>query len=185
MSVRRLYFAKKMAKFRFIVKQDCNTFSAKLKKGMKVTVDCIANNNPLMIIEDRQKIAEEISKKYNTYCSAYAVNNYFKFERDTEVKLILDKDLTKVKDFIVCNSMGFFMQYIEENGLPDEISFGEKLENKRSGNECLEWLIKYCRNKDFLLDSKLTTHSKDKIFLERLSGLLSENEDILKAIKPT
>ena len=45
-------------------------------------VECIAQDNPLLLLEDRMKIAATVEEKYDTVCSPLSVNLHnFKIEK--------------------------------------------------------------------------------------------------------
>ena len=45
-------------------------------------VECIAQNNPLLLLEDRMKIAAAVEQKYDTVCNPLSVNLHnFKIEK--------------------------------------------------------------------------------------------------------
>ncbi len=44
-----------MPQYRFTTIRDLNTFSTILQKNWVVEVECIAQNNPLLLLEDRMK----------------------------------------------------------------------------------------------------------------------------------
>lgn len=144
---------------------------------MNITLECIAHNNPMLIVEDRQRVAVEISKKYNTYCLPYAVNLYFKTERwNSETKLIVDSTIPSSEEQIVVHSVGRFVEYITENGLPEEISFGITLLNDRTTLSCIKWVLLYCEKQEFILDSKLNIHNSDKNFHKEFIEILTQKD---------
>ena len=53
-----------MPQYRFTTIRDLNTFSTILQKNWVVEVECIAQNNPLLLLEDRMKIAATVEEKY-------------------------------------------------------------------------------------------------------------------------
>ena len=63
-----------MPQYRFTTIRDLNTFSTILKKNWVVKVECIAQNNPLLLLEDRMKIAAAVEEKYDTVCNPLSVN---------------------------------------------------------------------------------------------------------------
>ena len=163
-----------MAKFRFVVIRDCNTFSAKLKKGMHVVVDCEANNNPFLLIEDRQKVAMQVSEKYSTYCSAYAVLLYFKVQKySDEIHIVLTADPKSDPNITALNTMGAFIDFIENNGLPDKISISQNLNYQRTGYDCAEWLYRYCLRKSFPMDFKIEAKAENPEDYRKIIDLFS------------
>ena len=58
-----------MPQYRFTTIRDLNTFSTILQKNWVVEVKCIAQNNPLLLLEDRMKIAAAVEEKYDTVCN--------------------------------------------------------------------------------------------------------------------
>lgn len=71
-----------MPRYKFTTIRDLNTFSTILKKNWVVEVECIAQNNPFLLLEDRFKVAVEIEQKYNTICSPLSINFHnFKIEK--------------------------------------------------------------------------------------------------------
>ena len=71
-----------MPQYRFTTIRDLNTFSTILQKNWVVEVECIAQNNPLLLLEDRMKIAAAVEEKYDTVCNSLSVNLHnFKIEK--------------------------------------------------------------------------------------------------------
>ena len=71
-----------MPQYRFTTIRDLNTFSTILKKNWVVKVECIAQNNPLLLLDDRIKIAVAVEQKYDTICSPLSINLHnFKIEK--------------------------------------------------------------------------------------------------------
>ena len=52
-----------MPQYRFTTIRDLNTFSTILQKNWVVEVECIAQNNPLLLLEDRMKIEKYRSEQ--------------------------------------------------------------------------------------------------------------------------
>ena len=71
-----------MPQYRFTTIRDLNTFSTILQKNWVVEVECIAQNNPLLLLEDRMKIAATVEEKYDTVFNPLTVNLHnFKIEK--------------------------------------------------------------------------------------------------------
>ena len=71
-----------MPQYRFTTIRDLNTFSTILQKNWVVEVKCIAQNNPLLLLEDRMKIAAAVEEKYDTVCNPLSENLHnFKIEK--------------------------------------------------------------------------------------------------------
>ena len=71
-----------MPQYRFTTIRDLNTFSTILQKNWVVEVECIAQNNPLLLLEDRMKIAAAVEEKYDTGCNPLSVKLHkFKIEK--------------------------------------------------------------------------------------------------------
>lgn len=71
-----------MPLYKFITIRDLNTFSTVLKKNWWVEVECIANNNPLLLMDDRTTVALAIEEKYHTVCAPISINLHnFKVEK--------------------------------------------------------------------------------------------------------
>ena len=71
-----------MPQYRFTTIRDLNTFSTILQKNWVVKVECIAQNNPLLLLDDRIKIAVAVEQIYDTVCSPLSVNLHnFKIEK--------------------------------------------------------------------------------------------------------
>ena len=71
-----------MPQYRFTTIRDLNTFSTILQKNWVVEVECIAQNNPLLLLEDRMKIAAAVEEKYDTVCNPFSINLHnFKIEK--------------------------------------------------------------------------------------------------------
>ena len=71
-----------MPQYRFTTIRDLNTFSTILQKNWVVEVECIAQDNPLLLLEDRMKIAAAVEEKYDTVRNPLSVNLHnFKIEK--------------------------------------------------------------------------------------------------------
>ena len=71
-----------MPQYRFTTIRALNTFSTILKQNWLVKVECIAPNHPLLLLEDRMKIAAAVEEKYDTVCNPLSVNLHnFKIEK--------------------------------------------------------------------------------------------------------
>ena len=71
-----------MPQYRFTTIRDLNTFSTILQKNWVVEVECIAQNNPLLLLEDRMKRAATVEEKDETGCKPLAVKLHkFKIEK--------------------------------------------------------------------------------------------------------
>ena len=94
------------------------------------------------------------------------------------------------EEWIIVRSYGQFVQYIEQNGLPDLISFDHDLgdvpqlkidlpieqwfdlEEKRefTGMDCAKWLVNYCLDNNKPLP-KYIVHSVNPAGIENIEGL--------------
>ena len=115
------------------------------------------------------------------------------------VKLYLDDYRTPPKGWIVVKNYNEFVDFIEKNGLPQQISFDHDLAEahypwspetepsfskgfidyavyqEKTGYDCAQWLIDYC-HKNKLTLPKWTVHSANYIGAENIENLLLEHK---------
>ena len=64
-----------------------------------------------------------------------------------------------------------FVNYVMENGLPDDISFDHDLGAGKSGHECAKFLCEYCNDNNLQIP-KYYVHSANPVGKENIIGLL-------------
>lgn len=88
------------------------------------------------------------------------------------IKLYLD-DLRPIPNgFIGVRSYTEFINYINQNGLPDFISFDHDLGLEESGFDCAKWLVNYCLDKKIGLP-EFTVHSQNPVGKKNIESLLN------------
>lgn len=88
------------------------------------------------------------------------------------IKLYLD-DLRPIpNEFIGVRSYTEFINYINQNGLPDFISFDHDLGLEESGFDCAKWLVNYCLDKKIGLP-EFTVHSQNPVGKKNIESLLN------------
>lgn len=66
-----------------------------------------------------------------------------------------------------------FVEYIQKNGLPEEISFDHDLGLDKDGKDCANWLIDYCLDNNYKLP-KYTVHSANPVGAENIDKLFKQ-----------
>lgn len=88
-------------------------------------------------------------------------------------KLYLD-DLRDIpKGFIAARSYKEFLHYINQNGLPDFISFDHDLGLEESGYDCAKWLVNYCLDHQKQLPD-FVVHSQNPVGKQNIESLLNQ-----------
>src|SRR5690554_3429129 len=87
-------------------------------------------------------------------------------------KLYLDDIRSIPFDFIGVRSYSEFVNFIEQNGLPDFISFDHDLGLEESGFDCAKWLVNYCLDYQRKLP-EFVVHSKNPVGKENIESLLN------------
>lgn len=88
------------------------------------------------------------------------------------IKLYLD-DLRPIpNEFIGVRTYTEFINYINQNGLPDFISFDHDLGLEESGFDCAKWLVNYCLDKKIGLP-EFTVHSQNPVGKKNIESLLN------------
>lgn len=88
------------------------------------------------------------------------------------IKLYLD-DLRPIPNgFIGVRSFTAFVDYINQNGLPNFISFDHDLGLEESGFDCARWLVNYCLDKNKELP-EFTIHSQNPVGKQNIESLLN------------
>ncbi|MBB1151444.1 hypothetical protein H4K35_15260 [Myroides sp. NP-2] len=88
------------------------------------------------------------------------------------MKLYLD-DLRPIpNEFIGVRTYTEFINYINQNGLPDFISFDHDLGLEESGFDCAKWLVNYCLDKKIGLP-EFTVHSQNPVGKKNIESLLN------------
>ena len=88
------------------------------------------------------------------------------FENDWIVFSPIDKPF----DVIWIKSYSEFVNWIQQNGLPDGICFDHDLGEEKTGYDCAKWLVEYCLdNKQ--RPPKYNIQSANPVGKENISGL--------------
>ena len=83
----------------------------------------------------------------------------------------------------IVRSYDGFVNWIEQNGLPDIISFDHDLEETgKRGIDAAKWLVNYCLEKDLALPQYII-HSMNPVGAENLKALLENYRTFRKAEK--
>lgn len=93
-------------------------------------------------------------------------------ENTNHKKLFLDDLRTAPEDFVQVYSYEEFRVYIEENGVPEFISFDHDLGEGKSGFDCAKFLVDYCLDKN-IHNISFTVHSQNPVGKENIISLLS------------
>jgi hypothetical protein len=114
----------------------------------------------LLWLDDRRNPFDE--NWYDLYCSSFDRNN-----------------ITWVKNF------DEFVNYIEENGLPDYIGFDHDLGPGKSGYDCALYLTEYCLDEDYLppkffiqSDNPVGKENIDRLIKNLYKHILINREDL-------
>ncbi len=85
----------------------------------------------------------------------------------------------KSKGWTVVRTYEEFVEYIDKNGLPDEISFdhdlGENVTEIKSGYDCAKWLCNYCWTNGIPIPS-WNVHSANPVGRDNIIGILKSFE---------
>jgi len=92
-------------------------------------------------------------------------------------KLYLDDIRNPKSDgWIVVRNYEDFVQYIDKNGLPDEISFDHDLgEDVKTGYDCAKWLCEYCWMNGIPIPP-YNVHSANPVGRDNIIGTLKSYE---------
>ena len=81
-------------------------------------------------------------------------------------KLYLDDiRIPKTKGWDVVRSYDEFIKWIDENGLPDKVSFDHDLgeEGTKTGYDCAKWMVNYCIKNHLPYLPEYNTHSANPV----------------------
>jgi hypothetical protein len=82
----------------------------------------------------------------------------------------------KSKGWTVVRNYEEFVQYIDQNGLPDEISFDHDLgEDVKTGYDCAKWLCEYCWMNGIPIPP-YNVHSANPVGRDNIIGTLKSYE---------
>jgi len=92
-------------------------------------------------------------------------------------KLYLDDIRNPKSDgWVVVRNYEEFVQYIDQNGLPDEISFDHDLgEDVKTGYDCAKWLCEYCWMNGIPIPP-YNVHSANPVGRDNIIGTLKSYE---------
>lgn len=86
-------------------------------------------------------------------------------------KLYLDDIRPIPFGFVGVRSYSEFVTFIEQNGLPDFISFDHDLGEEKSGYDCAKMLVEYCMNTEQPLPD-FAVHSQNPVGKQNIESLL-------------
>ncbi|HUH26208.1 MAG TPA: cyclic-phosphate processing receiver domain-containing protein [Flavobacterium sp.] len=87
-------------------------------------------------------------------------------------KIYLDDLRSIPQGFIGLRSYAEFVFYIQQNGLPDFISFDHDLGLEESGFDCAKWLVNYCLETNLRLP-EFEVHSQNPVGKQNIESLLN------------
>src|SRR5690554_5209013 len=86
-------------------------------------------------------------------------------------QLYLD-DVRVVPDgFVLVENYVEFTEFIEQNGLPDFISFDHDLGEEKTGYDCAKMLVEYCLDRQITLPD-FAVHSQNPVGKQNIESLL-------------
>ena len=85
----------------------------------------------------------------------------------------------KTKGWTIVRNYEEFVKHIEENGLPEEISFDHDLgEDIKTGYDCAKWLCNYCWTNGIPIPT-YNVHSANPVGRDNIIGILKSFEQKL------
>ena len=75
-------------------------------------------------------------------------------------------------DVIWLKSYNEFIEYIEQNGMPDGICFDHDLGEEKTGYDCAKWLVEYCMDNGLSIP-KWNVQSSNPVGKENINSLLN------------
>ena len=85
----------------------------------------------------------------------------------------------KTNGWTIVRNYEEFVKHIEENGLPDEISFDHDLgEDIKTGYDCAKWLCNYCWTNGIPIPT-YNVHSANPVGRDNIIGVLKSFEQKL------
>lgn len=101
-------------------------------------------------------------------------------EKTQSKKLYLDDVRNpKTEGWTIVRNYDEFVKDIEENGLPDEISFDHDLgEDIKTGYDCAKWLCNYCWTNGIPIPT-YNVHSANPVGRDNIIGILKSFEQKL------
>jgi|SRR5690606_1584635 hypothetical protein len=86
-------------------------------------------------------------------------------------KLYLDDIRPIPFGFVGVRSYSEFVTFIEQNGLPDFISFDHDLGEEKTGYDCAKMLVEYCLDRQITLPD-FAVHSQNPVGKQNIESLL-------------
>lgn len=86
-------------------------------------------------------------------------------------KLYLDDIRPIPFGFVGVRSYSEFVTFIEQNGLPDFISFDHDLGEEKTGYDCAKMLVEYCLDRQITLPY-FAVHSQNPVGKQNIESLL-------------
>lgn len=86
------------------------------------------------------------------------------------IYLYLDDVRTVPDGFVLVKNYEEFIEHINQNGLPELISFDHDLGEEKTGYDCAKWLVEYCLNNKQTLP-KYNVHSQNPVGKENIEML--------------
>ena len=139
----------------------------------------IANLKPLKII--RKHIVDRGDNTYNLFLDDFRV--------PADAFNYLGNPIYLKKDWVIVRSYDEFVKYIEENGLPEVISFDHDLADfhydvqdhvdqdyydlceEKTGYHCAKWLVNYCIDNKKELPQTIMIHSMNVVGSKNIDSL--------------
>lgn len=90
------------------------------------------------------------------------------YENDWLIFSPIGKDV----DVIWLKSYNEFIEYIEQNGIPDGICFDHDLGEEKTGYDCAKWLVEYCMDNGLSIP-KWNVQSSNPVGKDNINGLLN------------
>ena len=75
-------------------------------------------------------------------------------------------------EVIWLKSYNEFIEYIEQNGMPDGICFDHDLGEENTGYDCAKWLVEYCMDNGLSIP-KWNVQSSNPVGKENINSLLN------------
>ena len=82
----------------------------------------------------------------------------------------------RTKGWTIVRNYEGFVKFIQENGLPDEVSFDHDLgQDNKTGYDCAKWLCEYCWTNGLPIPS-WNVHSANPVGRDNIIGILQSFE---------
>lgn len=98
-----------------------------------------------------------------------------------KTKLYLDDFRLVPNGFVLVKNYKAFTDFIQQNGLPDFISFDHDLGEEKSGYDCAKWLVEFCLDNNMSLP-EFAVHSQNPVGKENIESLLGNFKKVKENI---